>query len=63
MSRNLDNEDLPADKGRRAFRERMTPEQNPYREQDWQHNERQFGRDCEEQSNPNGFDWATGKFK
>jgi hypothetical protein len=57
------NEDLPADEGHQAFLDRKAPDANPYKKNDWRHNEWQFGWDCEEQSNPDLFDWPTGKFK
>ncbi len=57
------NEDLPADEGHQAFRDRKTPDDNPYQEDDWRYSEWQFGWDCEEQSNPDLFDWPSGKFK
>ena len=56
------SEDLPADEGHQAFRDRKTPDDNPYVVDDWRFNEWQFGWDCEEQSSPDLFDWPTGKF-
>jgi hypothetical protein len=53
--------DLPADEGHEAFRNRI--DKNPYPESDWQHNEWQFGWDCEEQSNPDLYDHTADKFK
>lgn len=54
---------LPADEGHQAFRDRKTPDDNPYSEDDWRYNKWKFGWDCEEQSNDGIFDWLTGKFK
>lgn len=54
---------LPVDEGHQAFQDRKTPDDNPYIVGDWRHDEWQFGWDCEEQSNPDLFDWNTGKFK
>lgn len=53
---------LPADEGHQAFRDRKTPEDNPYAEDDWRNKEWLFGWECEEQSNDGMFDWAAGKF-
>lgn len=53
---------LPADEGRQAFKDQKTPEENPYHEDDWRHNEWQFGWDCEEQSSPGIYDWQAEKF-
>ena len=58
-----ESELLPADEGHQAFRDRKTPDDNPYPEDDWRNKEWQFGWDCEEQSNENLFDWKTGEFK
>ena len=57
------NETLPADEGHDAFRAELPPSSNPYEESDWRHKEWQFGRDCEEQSAPDAFDWETETFK
>jgi hypothetical protein len=35
-------EDLPADEGHQAFRDRKTPDDNPYQENDWRLSEWQF---------------------
>jgi len=53
---------LPADEGHQAFRDRKTPDDNPYPKSDWRHKEWQFGWDCEEQSNDGVFNWEAGKF-
>ena len=54
---------LPADEGHEAYRDRKTPNNNPYPAGSWQAKEWQFGWDCEEQSDSNAFDWSTGQFK
>ena len=51
---------LPSDQGHDAFRDRVV--KNPYLESQWQHDEWQFGWDCEEQSKPDLFDHANDKF-
>jgi len=60
---NVSAEILPADEGHQAFKDRKTPDENPYKEADWQYAEWQFGWDCEEQANSELFDHRTGKFK
>ena len=57
------NSVLPVDEGHQAFRDRKIPDDNPHPENDWRFKEWQFGWDCDEQSSPDLFDWATGKFK
>jgi hypothetical protein len=54
---------LPVDEGHQAFRDRKTPDDNPYQKDDWRYSEWQFGWDSEEQSNDDLFDWPSGKFK
>ena len=54
---------LLADEGHQAYRNRKTPNDNPYLAGSWQAAEWQFGWDCEEQSDSNAIDWTSGQFK
>lgn len=55
--------ELPADEGHLAFTNRKTLDDNPYEESDWRHKEWNFGWECEEQSNPELFDWNSCTFR
>ncbi len=49
--------------GRKAFHEKKTPDDNPYKLRDWRHVDWQQGWDEEEQSYPDLFDWRNNRFK
>lgn len=57
----LQESDLPADEGRKAYQERKLPDDNPYEEKDWRHDEWMFGWDTEDQSQEL-FDWKNNQF-
>lgn len=57
----MQSNELPADEGHQAFRDRKTPDDNLYPEDNWKHKEWQFSWDCEEQSNNGLFNCETGK--
>lgn len=58
------DEYLPFDIGREAYIARMTPDLNPYKENDWRHEEWWKGWSHEEECDRDeSWDWSANKFK
>lgn len=59
-----EQQNLPADEGRLAYQGRKTPDDNPYTEDDWRHQEWWFGWNAAEECDQDDlYDWSTGQFK
>lgn len=54
---------LPYDEGAEAYYNRKLPEDNPYIEGDWRHDEWWLGWSQTEECDGQSYDFASGKFK
>lgn len=54
---------LPYDEGAEAYYNRKLPDDNPYLEGDWRHDEWWLGWSQTEQCDGESWDFAAGKFK
>lgn len=62
------SEVLPFDEGAQAYRDRKTPDSNPYPEDkdhadNWKHEEWWLGWSQEEECDGESWDWETDSFK
>jgi len=54
---------LPYDEGNKAFNDKVLPENNPYAEDDWRHDEWYLGWSHGEECDTTGsWDWSTDSF-
>ncbi|WP_236987160.1 hypothetical protein [Marinagarivorans cellulosilyticus] len=54
---------LPFDEGAKAYKERKTPESNPYPEDHWKHKEWHLGWSDAEECDGESWDWTRQSFK